>query len=125
MIERPNKPLLDLLESLTPGPSLDVVETWKDKHSTAIDVTGQEPLGALTDLESAMRQAWAAVLGIPEHSIRPNDDFFRMGANSMRAVRLVTTLRESGYSLVLADIFRASTLAGMSFRMVPLPPGCS
>lgn len=54
MIEKPNKPLLGLLESFSLGPGLDIVGRWKEKRSIAVDVTGQGPVGVLTDLESTV-----------------------------------------------------------------------
>ncbi|KAI8275448.1 Nonribosomal peptide synthetase 12 [Colletotrichum sp. SAR 10_98] len=73
--------------------------------------------GELTDLELLLQRTWAALLGVPPESIRPQDDFFVLGGNSIRAMRLVTALRKSRHRLGVVDVFRHPTLAEMALKI--------
>ncbi|KAH0433356.1 nonribosomal peptide synthase [Colletotrichum camelliae] len=71
----------------------------------------------LTDLELLLQRTWAALLGVPPQSIRPQDDFFVLGGNSIRAMRLVTALRKSRHRLGVVDVFKHPTLAEMALKI--------
>ncbi|KAH9242476.1 hypothetical protein K456DRAFT_1905547 [Colletotrichum gloeosporioides 23] len=73
--------------------------------------------GELTDLELLLQRTWAALLGVPPQSIRPQDDFFVLGGNSIRAMRLVTALRKSRHRLGVVDVFKHPTLAEMALKI--------
>ncbi|KAI8200119.1 Nonribosomal peptide synthase atnA [Colletotrichum sp. SAR 10_86] len=73
--------------------------------------------GELTDLELLLQRTWAALLGVPPQSIRPQDDFFVLGGNSIRAMRLVTALRKSRHRLGVVDVFKYPTLAEMAVKI--------
>ncbi|KAL1841786.1 hypothetical protein VTJ49DRAFT_6624 [Mycothermus thermophilus] len=62
--------------------------------------------GTLTTAEEILRSAWATVLGIPEDRIDADDNFFRLGGDSVLAMKLVSRLRTAGHVLTVADIFR-------------------
>ncbi|GAB1218566.1 hypothetical protein ATERTT37_007825 [Aspergillus terreus] len=63
-----------------------------------------------------LRELWAKVLDIPHHLIGGDDDFFRLGGNSVRALQVTGLAREGGMDLRVADIFTASTLYAMARR---------
>ncbi|KAF4457396.1 hypothetical protein F53441_669 [Fusarium austroafricanum] len=75
----------------------------------------------LTGFESVLQQAWAGLLSLPAESIQPSNDFFALGGNSIRAMRLVATLRASGHLLSVADIFKFPTLSAMARKVSSLP----
>ncbi|KAJ3954596.1 hypothetical protein N0V92_008896 [Colletotrichum tropicale] len=79
--------------------------------------------GELTDLELLLQRTWAALLGVPPQSIRPQDDFFVLGGNSIRAMRLVTALRKSRHRLGVVDVFKHPTLAEMALKIGQLAGG--
>ncbi|NWO06484.1 MAG: amino acid adenylation domain-containing protein [Alteromonadaceae bacterium] len=56
-----------------------------------------------TALESQLRPLWAEVLGIDESKLSVRDDFFTLGGNSLKAVRLVSLIKET-LSLPVATI---------------------
>lgn len=70
----------------------------------------------LTGRESLLQQAWADLLHVPAQSIRPDDNFFVLGGNSIRAMRLVAALRKSGHLLDVVDIFKSPILAEMALK---------
>ncbi|CAA9959606.1 hypothetical protein P3342_004871 [Pyrenophora teres f. teres] len=64
-----------------------------------------------TEAEQAMQQLWARVLGIEPESIGLDDSFFRLGGDSIAAMKLVGEACRTGLQLSVADIFRHPTLA--------------
>ncbi|KAL4870096.1 hypothetical protein BDV12DRAFT_195701 [Aspergillus spectabilis] len=60
----------------------------------------------LTANETILRTAWAAILEISTDRIEVDDNFFRLGGDSVLAMKLVSSLREQGHSLTVADVFQ-------------------
>ncbi|TPX07060.1 uncharacterized protein E0L32_011048 [Thyridium curvatum] len=75
----------------------------------------------VADGEVFMQQAWAEVLGISAEVISADDDFFQVGGNSIRAMRLVARLRKAGRELSVVDVFDASRLADMTSKTISSP----
>jgi amino acid adenylation domain-containing protein len=58
-----------------------------------------------TDMESLLQAQWATTLGSDLDQIHAEDNFFRLGGNSLLAMRLVSGIRDQGYSLTIRDVF--------------------
>ena len=59
---------------------------------------------------------WEEVLGVAP--VRPGDDFFELGGNSLRAARLMARIAETfGRKLPLAVIFRSTTPAALALEI--------
>jgi amino acid adenylation domain-containing protein len=71
-----------------------------------------------TEAERTMQQLWAQVLSIAPDSIGLDDNFFRLGGDSITAMKLVGEARRHGLRLSSAQVFRHSTLAHMSLAGV-------
>ncbi|WP_320064495.1 amino acid adenylation domain-containing protein [Micromonospora sp. RTGN7] len=86
---------------------------------------GQGPTAQPADpLEAAVRDAWARVLG--HDSFDRADSFFRLGGDSLGAVRVLADLRRRlGVQLRLPQFVQAPTFAGLcgSVRALAAPPG--
>ncbi|OBT91629.1 Nonribosomal Peptide Synthase (NRPS) [Pseudogymnoascus verrucosus] len=67
-----------------------------------------------TVMELKLQQLWAEVLHLELSSIGADDSFFRLGGDSIRAMRLVAASREKGIVLTVAGIFQTPTLSDMS-----------
>lgn len=68
-----------------------------------------ETASSKTDLsvsEDILRSAWAKLLDIPPEEIDIEDNFFRLGGDSVMAMRLVSGLRRQGHTLTVAQIFQ-------------------
>lgn len=60
----------------------------------------------LTASEEILRTAWAIILGISIEKIDVDDNFFRLGGDSVLAMKLVSNVRAQGHGLTVADIFQ-------------------
>ncbi|KAH0493337.1 hypothetical protein TgHK011_000011 [Trichoderma gracile] len=73
----------------------------------------------LTLSENVLRSAWAAVLGISTDQIDVDDNFFRLGGDSVSAMKLTSSLRKQGHGLSVAAIFQNMRL-GDAARVLKL-----
>jgi amino acid adenylation domain-containing protein len=64
-----------------------------------------------TDKEVLMRTLWSGVLGLAEDDIGADDHFFRLGGDSISAMKMVSLARASRVSLTVADVFRQPVLS--------------
>ncbi|CAA9959672.1 hypothetical protein PTMSG1_03087 [Pyrenophora teres f. maculata] len=67
-----------------------------------------------TEAEKMMQQLWARVLGVEQDSIGTDDSFFRLGGDSIAAMKLVGDARKAGIQLSVADLFRHPKLATLA-----------
>ncbi|KAK1914282.1 hypothetical protein P3342_007528 [Pyrenophora teres f. teres] len=58
-----------------------------------------------TETQRTMQQLWAGVLAIDADSIGLDDSFFRLGGDSIAAMKLVGEARRAGIHLTVADVF--------------------
>jgi len=59
-----------------------------------------------TEKEKILRQLWARVLNINADNIGLDDSFFRLGGDSITAMKLVGEARKEGLQLTVADVIR-------------------
>ena len=72
-----------------------------------------------TKAEETMQQLWACVLDVDQSSVGLDDNFFRLGGDSMAAMKLIGEARKVGVQLSVADLFRhpvLEALAGLNVR---------
>jgi amino acid adenylation domain-containing protein len=67
-----------------------------------------------TKAETALLSLWGRVLNAPVELTGRDDNFFRLGGDSMRAMKLVSEGRKKGMALTVKEIFNNPTLAGMA-----------
>ncbi|CAG8044978.1 unnamed protein product [Penicillium nalgiovense] len=68
----------------------------------------------LNDLEKRLRQAWAETLKLDAEAIRPDDNFFALGGDSLAAMRLVSVCRAQDLDLSVISTFGNPTLSAMA-----------
>ncbi|KAK1912796.1 hypothetical protein P3342_004732 [Pyrenophora teres f. teres] len=67
-----------------------------------------------TEAERKMQQLWARMLKVKADSIGLHDSFFRLGGDSIVAMKLVGEARRTGLRLSVADIFRHPRLIDLA-----------
>ncbi|KAF1845025.1 nonribosomal peptide synthetase 6 [Cucurbitaria berberidis CBS 394.84] len=72
-----------------------------------------------TEMELKLGPLWAKVLG-GDADFSANDNFFSMGGDSLRAMRLVAAAREEAVVLTVPDIMLNPTLSAMAAKAKPL-----
>ncbi|KAL8760972.1 MAG: hypothetical protein Q9184_002869 [Pyrenodesmia sp. 2 TL-2023] len=72
--------------------------------------SGREPS---TPAEKTLAGLWESILNLGPGSVGMDAQFFRMGGDSIAAIRLVTAARSKGINLTVANIFRNATLSEM------------
>ncbi|MET0286878.1 MAG: amino acid adenylation domain-containing protein [Polyangiales bacterium] len=71
--------------------------------------------GVRNDLELMVARSFAEALGIGADTLSSDDDFFALGGDSLRALRMLQLLRGSAERpLALADLFAAPTIRGLA-----------
>lgn len=65
-------------------------------------------------MDIRMQRLWIEVLDLKDDAIGLDDNFFRVGGDSLNAIRLVAAARADHFSLTVASIFQSPTLEGMS-----------
>ncbi|MCJ8273050.1 MAG: amino acid adenylation domain-containing protein, partial [Psychrosphaera sp.] len=71
-------------------------------------------------LEQQLCEIWQSVLGLKR--VGTNDNFFRIGGDSIVSIALVNKIRQAGFSLQVKIVFEAPTVAQLAKRLsVPEP----
>ncbi|MEE1798373.1 amino acid adenylation domain-containing protein [Streptomyces sp. JV176] len=79
----------------------------------APDTGGADPVRApRTPAEHQLAELFGAVLGLAEVPL--DQDFFRLGGDSIKAIQLAGTARRAGLAISTPDVFRTPTVAGLA-----------
>ncbi|OCK73332.1 putative nonribosomal peptide synthase [Lepidopterella palustris CBS 459.81] len=70
-----------------------------------------------TEAEIQLRDLWASVLNLPATDIGTQDNFLRLGGDSIAAIRLATHLGQKGMWLTVPDIYSQPQLSEMAKLM--------
>ena len=71
-----------------------------------------------TDVERLVAELWESVLNLSKGSVGADDNFFRVGGDSIGAMKLITAARAKNVSLTVANIFQHPTLFELSMDVV-------
>jgi amino acid adenylation domain-containing protein len=71
-----------------------------------------------TDLEKTLQSLWSSGLGIEASHIGLDDNFFRLGGDSLRAMSLVAAARKAGLGLSVAQIFQHPRLGDLASELL-------
>lgn len=69
--------------------------------------------GMSADVERRLWSLWSAALGLPPNMVRHQDSFFKLGGDSITAMKMVSAAREEGLVLTVADVFNNPVFADM------------
>lgn len=71
-------------------------------------------LSQMTDVEKTLCRLWAKILRRSEDSITPEDDFFKLGGDSIGAIKVVGACRKEALKIDVATIFQKPRLCDMA-----------
>ena len=71
-----------------------------------------------TEMEERLQNAWETVLHLAKGSVGADDNFFRVGGDSITAMRLATAARAERVSLTVLNVLRFPKLADMATTCV-------
>ncbi|KPI16614.1 amino acid adenylation domain protein [Actinobacteria bacterium OK074] len=100
--------------AVVPVPELPVTENGKVDR-TALTARPLSPTSAELSSpadELPLAAVWREVLDLPE--VSPDDDFFDLGGDSLRVIRLVSTARRRGFELTQEDVYEYPVLRDLS-----------
>ncbi|EXJ85586.1 hypothetical protein A1O1_05951 [Capronia coronata CBS 617.96] len=78
------------------------------------DATKEEPT---TATEFMLRDLWAQILSVGPATIGRGDHFFRLGGDSIVAMKLVGAAAEKGLPLSVKDVFRSPVLSALAAEL--------
>ncbi|OQE06785.1 hypothetical protein PENVUL_c016G05101 [Penicillium vulpinum] len=61
--------------------------------------------GVSTEVERKLWNLWSTALGLSPNAVRHQDSFFKLGGDSITAMKMVSAAREEGLVLTVADVF--------------------
>ena len=93
---------LNQIKLLSPGSSQSDAKTTRQPETSA---------------ERVLQQLWADVLVLNQDRIGLDDQFFRLGGDSLAAMRLTVLARENNYQITYKDIMQQPQLREMAKRL--------
>ena len=79
------------------------------------DGASRELIGAKDPLVRKICDAWSTALALP--SVAPSDNYFSLGGDSIRSLKVLSEAEKIGLSISIADLFRYPTPAGLAEAM--------
>ncbi|KJZ78200.1 hypothetical protein HIM_02238 [Hirsutella minnesotensis 3608] len=84
------------------------------KDVKALSRSGEQRRPPQTEAELAMQALWADILNMDPEGISADDSFFRIGGDSIGAMRLVGMARYKGFNITVRDVFQSPVLSDLS-----------
>ncbi|KAH6032876.1 hypothetical protein HBI83_010160 [Parastagonospora nodorum] len=107
----------------TPNGKLDrrrmhkAIESLSKSQAARYSLVDTAKKAPQTDTEALLHNLWCSVLTMAPEAIGTNDSFFRLGGDSVCAIKLVAAAREQGMSLSVPLIFKSPRLSEMALAM--------
>ena len=98
--------------------SMPLTPNGKVDRRALPDVSSERPeleeayVAPTTEIEEVLAAIWTQVLGIEEVGV--NDNFFALGGDSIRSVRVVSMAKERGLNCTVQQLFEHQTVQGLA-----------
>ncbi|KAF2020287.1 acetyl-CoA synthetase-like protein [Aaosphaeria arxii CBS 175.79] len=86
----------------------------KDEDMQSFRLAGKSGRAPSGDVECTLSRIWSDILNLGPDAVGADDSFFRLGGDSIGAMKLVTASRKSGIVLSVANIFAHPKLVDMA-----------
>ncbi|KAF6832121.1 peptide synthetase [Colletotrichum plurivorum] len=106
----------DRLAKFTPEGSVQYAGKKSElaQKPTAAPKAPTKRISATSSKQRRLRSLWSRVLKLPESDIGLNDSFFRLGGDSIGAMKLVSEARLAGFTLTVNQVFSKRSLYDMA-----------
>ncbi|MGM9979362.1 MAG: amino acid adenylation domain-containing protein [Clostridium sp.] len=81
-------------------------------------INDNEYVAPRDEIEEKIVKAFENVLGVEKIGV--NSNFFQLGGDSIKAIRLVSKIREAGYEITVKDLMEAKTIAKIKERVLEI-----
>jgi amino acid adenylation domain-containing protein len=85
---------------------------------TMLNASDRNRRPATTPMERRLQDIWSIVLGIDSDHISADDNFLRIGGDSINAIQLVLLARQHGIKLTVSSIFKSASLSDMALSAI-------
>ncbi|KAH8810602.1 hypothetical protein F5884DRAFT_698551 [Xylogone sp. PMI_703] len=83
-----------------------------------LSITGGKSIAPpVTEAEILLQRLWAQILGMKQDFISRDDEFFKKGGESIKAMYLSALVRAEGLKLSVPDIFKNNRLSDMALQV--------
>lgn len=90
--------------------------TLSRQKLASLKVASVKKIKPQTEMEQKLHDLWVNLFGA-DLDIGTGDNFFNVGGDSLRAMKLVAMARAEGFKLTVADTFRSPILADMALTL--------
>ncbi|KAL8920830.1 MAG: hypothetical protein Q9208_006002 [Pyrenodesmia sp. 3 TL-2023] len=101
-----------LLRQIGSSLAMEQLSSLSDTHQSRQE--DSRDVEAFGQMQRKIAELWLSVLPTHPPQIRTNDDFFKLGGDSINAMQLVQAASKSNIRLTTGKIFQHPTLGGMS-----------
>ncbi|KAJ5940920.1 nonribosomal peptide synthase [Penicillium verrucosum] len=101
---------LSATSKINRAPLCDATEKLSMEELQLHREESQAKRSPVTSSEKILCKLWASILGISDDSVGLDDNFFRLGGDSLSAVDLVGSCREHALDITVSEIFSHPTL---------------
>lgn len=90
-----------------------IAKSIPDRQLSMFRLAGSSGRSPSSEVEKTLAQLWESALHLEPGSVGMDAQYFRLGGDSIAAIRLVSAARALGISLTVANVFRNATLSQM------------
>lgn len=91
-------------------------DTHRDLVAKLQNLSGVGVVEPKTDMEARLRTIWGEALYMNTENIGVNHDFFKIGGDSVVAMRMMARCRENGIRVSARDVFQQRTIKDLALR---------
>ncbi|KAJ5587710.1 uncharacterized protein N7459_003475 [Penicillium hispanicum] len=92
---------------------LDGIQGGADDSGVCSATSRSSEEGVSADVERKLWNLWSTALGLSPNVVRHQDSFFKLGGDSITAMKMVSAAREEGLVLTVADVFNNPVFENM------------
>lgn len=120
----PEVRLQNLIHPIRAISSHNALPTAGEHTETTEPTRSRTPGPTMGPVETQLQRLFCRALNLPEEQMRAQDDFFRLGGDSVVAIQISSWARSKGLDITVRDIMTRRTIANLA-TLIPEPPSAS